>query len=92
MVKVPSSRLQQCFFPFTMLFVEGHSEGGFFRHLSNHLFRTLQFREYTGYEGHLFFENAKNLIQVSEMRRKIEKKFFFSEIIVSELIPLNCVY
>ena len=26
MIKVPSSRLQQCFCPFIMLFVEGHSE------------------------------------------------------------------
>ena len=26
------------------------------------------------------------------MQRKIEKKFFVSEIIVSELVALNCVY
>ena len=45
-----------------------------------------------GYEGHLFFENVQNLMQISKMKRKIEKKSFVFEIIVSELIALNCLY
>ena len=39
-----------------------HSAGRFFRHFSNHLFRRRQFRKYIGYEGHLIFENAQNLM------------------------------
>ena len=38
MVKLPSSRLEQCLGPFIMLPVEGSSEKGFFRDSSNHLF------------------------------------------------------
>ena len=44
-----------------------------------------------GYEGDLFFENGKNLMYISKMRIKIEKKTFASEIIVSELVVLNCL-
>ena len=92
MKKVSSSRLQQCLSPFTMLFVEGHSEGGFLRHLSNHLFRRRRIRKYIGYEGHLFFENVQNVMYILEMRRKIQEKLFLSEIIVCELVPLNSLY
>ena len=55
MVKVPSSRLQQCLGPFTMFLVERSSESGFSRDLSNHVFRSPQFRKYVAYEGHTFF-------------------------------------
>ena len=44
------------------------------------------------YEGHLFFENVPNLMQISKMQEKIEKKFFVFEIIASELVALNCLY
>ena len=44
------------------------------------------------YEGHLFFENVQNLMQISKMQEKIEKKHFDFEIIASELVALNCVY
>ena len=44
------------------------------------------------YEGHLFFENVQNLMQISKMQEKIEKKLFFFEIIASESVALNCVY
>ena len=40
-IKVLSFRLQQCFGPFTMLLVEGSTEKGLFRHLCNHVFRSL---------------------------------------------------
>ena len=49
MVKVLSSTLQQCLGPFTMLLVEGTSETGFLRHLSNHLLRSPYFRKYIGF-------------------------------------------
>ena len=58
MVKVLSSRLQQCLGPFTMLLVERSSETGRFTHLSNHVFERPQFWKYIGYEGHLFFWNS----------------------------------
>ena len=73
-----------------MLFVEMHSEGGFFRHLSNHLFRRRQFRKYIGDDGHLVVENVQNFMYISKMRRKIDEKYFVFEIIVSELVALNC--
>ena len=44
------------------------------------------------YEGHLFFENVQNLMQISKMQEKIEKKLFVFEMISSELVALNCVY
>ena len=39
-----------------------------------------------------FFENVHNIMQISKMQRKIKKKSFVSEIIVSELVVLNCPY
>ena len=59
-----------------MLFVEGYSEAGFLRDLSNHLFRRRLFRKYIGYEGHLFFENGQNLMWILEMQTEIERKSF----------------
>ena len=38
MIKVLSFKCYQCFGPFAMLLVEGFSEMGLFRHLSNHVF------------------------------------------------------
>ena len=38
------------------------------------------------YEGHLFVENVQNLMQISKMEKKIEKKLFVFEIISSELV------
>ena len=74
-----------------MLFVEGSSETRLFRHLSNHVFWSPEFRKYIGYEGHLFLKKFQNLMYISEMERKIEQGFFVSEITVSELIALNCL-
>ena len=42
--------------------------------------------------GSSFFELFKNLSQISKMQRKMEKKSFLSEIIVSELVASNCLY
>ena len=40
----------------------------------------------------MFFENAQNLMEITEMQKKSQKESFASEIIVSELVALNCVY
>ena len=62
MVKVLLCRLQQCLGPSTMLLVEGFSETGLFRDLSNHVFGRTQFQKDIDYESHLFFfENVQNL-------------------------------
>ena len=50
------------FGPFCHVFFEETSKTGFYRHLSNNLFRRWEFWKYVGYEGHLFFENVQNLI------------------------------
>ena len=49
---------------------------GRFRHFSNDLFGNLHFWKYIGYEGHLLFSgNVQNLMQISRMKREMEKKF-----------------
>ena len=37
------------------------SEKGIFRHLSKHVFRSVQFRKYISSEGQLFFQNIQKL-------------------------------
>ena len=60
MVKGTLCRFQQSLGPFAMFFVEETSKTGFYRHLSNHLFRRRYFGKYIGYEGHRFFKNVQN--------------------------------
>ena len=44
------------------------------------------------YERHLFLKNLQALFHISKIQKKIEKKFFISETIASELVSLNCPY
>ena len=53
---------------------------GLFGHVSSHLFRSAYFRKEISYEGHLFFENVLNLMQISKMKEEIDKKVFVFEI------------
>ena len=92
MVKVVSFRTQQCLGPFFVLLLEGSFDPGLFRHLPSHLFRSPEFGKYIGYEGHLLFGNAQNLMWISKRQRKIKKKSFVSENKVSELVAINCLY
>ena len=71
MLKVLSFIFQQCFEPFTMLFVEGSSERGLLGHLFNPVFRSPEVKKYISYEGHLFFENVQNLISIYKIQKKI---------------------
>ena len=48
-------RFQQCFGRVTMLLVEGSSEKGVFRHLSNIVFRRPLVKNYISCEGESFF-------------------------------------
>ena len=77
LVKALSLRLNQSFGLFTMSFVERSSQSGVFRHLSKDVFRGRYFRKYISYEGHLFFENVRNLMQIRKTEKKIEKNSFF---------------
>ena len=40
----------------------------------------------------IFFQNARNFIDILKMQKKIEKKYFFLEMIASELAAINCLY
>ena len=72
-----------------MLIIKGSSEMGLFRHLSNHVFRSLVVQKYVSYEGHLLFENVENCILIVKMENKIQKIFLVSEIKASENIAIN---
>ena len=39
-----------------------------------------------------FFENVKNLNLIPKMKKKNEGNVFLSEIILSQLVQLNCLY
>ena len=80
------------FGPFCHVFFEETSKTAIYRHLSTHLFWRRLFGKYIGYEGHLFFENVQNSMEISKMQRKIRKKSFRSDIIVFELVALNFLY
>ena len=88
-MKVRSWCFQQCFGLFNILTVKGCSEMGLFRHLSNHVFRSCNFLKYISYDGHLFFQNVQSLIYISEMKQKMQKKFFVLNIIAFELVAKN---
>ena len=75
-----------------MLLVEGFSETWLFKLLTNRVFPSAEVQKDNSYEGHLFFENVQNWIEISKMLKKIQKIFFVSEIIASESIAINCVY
>ena len=75
-----------------MLSVKGSFEMGLFGHISSHVFRNAEFWKEISYQGHLFFENVSNLMHISKMQEKIDKKVFVFEIIASELVALNCLY
>ena len=75
-----------------MLLVQGSSQTGLFRHLSNRAFRNPLVRKYVTYEGHLVLKNAQNLIQISKVQKNVEKKLFVYEISSSELVALNCLF
>ena len=42
--------------------------------------------------GHVFFQNVQDLIYISKMQQKIEKKFYVFEIIASQFVSLNFLY
>ena len=68
-----------CLSAFTIVLVEGYCKMALFRYLSKRLFGTPKFRKYISYEGQLLFENFQNLMQISKLKKKIQKNFFYLE-------------
>ena len=60
MVKVLLFSFEQYLTPFTALIVQGSSERGLFRHLSNHVFRIPSGQKYITLKVIFFFENFEN--------------------------------
>ena len=72
--------------------VERSSQTRVFRHLSKHVFRGRLFRKYISYDGHLFFENVRNLMQIRKTEKKIEENCFVFEINASQVFAFTGRY
>ena len=59
------------------LLVEGWYEMGSFKTFIWPRFRSPYFRKYKIYPGQLFFRNIWNLLRISKIQQKIEKRFLF---------------
>ena len=92
MLKVLPSGLEQCLDPITMLLVEGFLKQEL---LDNYLIKfcgVCNFGNKSAMRVTYLTQNFSKLMKISKMQRKMKKKFFVSQIIVSELVALNCVY
>ena len=96
MVNELALRVNQCFRPFTMLRVDGLSQMGLFRYLSNHDFRGTLFRKFISYESHLFSKMFKIWFRFENCTQKFRKSFWFSDkciwIVCIELSLLRTEY
>ena len=80
---VLSFSFEQCFGPFIMLLVEGSSETGLFRHLSNHVFPSSSVPKYISYEDQLFFWKVSKLnLDFENAKKNSEKVFCFVDNII----------
>ena len=75
MVKVLSFRFQQCFGPFTMWLLEGSSERGLFRHLSNHVFENPSVKKYI--RSSFLWKCSKIDSKFRKCLKKLQKSFSF---------------
>ena len=91
MEKVLSLRFQQCFGPFTMLFVGGSSESGLFRHLSNRFFGVRRFKNTSAVRVIFFLKLFKIESKFWRGKKKIWNFFLVSEINSSENVLVNCL-
>ena len=82
-IKVMWCRFQQCLGTFTMLLVEGSSGTGFFRHLSNHVFRVRSFGNTKAMKVISFSKRSKFQMDSKNAAKSSEKVFFFWE---------NCIW
>ena len=77
MIKVLWCRFQQCLGTFTMLLVEGSSEIGLFRHLSNHVFRVRNFGNTNAVRVIFFSKNSKFNLDFKKGAKNWENFFCF---------------
>ena len=91
-IKMLPCRFQQCLGKFSMLLVEGFSETGLFRHLSDYVFGVRKFVNTKSMSVILFFKIFIINCGFQKCSKKIEQKVFVSAIIASELVSLNCLY
>ena len=75
MIKVLWCGIQQCLGTHTMLLVEGFSEMGIFRHLSDYVFRVLNFEIPKSMRVIFFFKNFKICSTFQKSRKNFGKGF-----------------
>ena len=83
MIKVMWCRFQQCLGTFTMLLFEGSSKMGFFRHLSNHVFRVRSFGNIKAMRGISVSKRSKFKLDFKNGAKSWENVFSFSD---------NCIW
>ena len=80
MIKVLWSIFQQCLGTFTIFLVEGSSETGLFRHLSNHVFRVRNFGNTKAVRVMFFFSKYfKFNLDLNKAGKNSDKVFCFSD-------------
>ena len=80
---------QWCSAPFNILTLIGCTKTGLFRHLGNHVFRSLKLGKYLNHEPHPFFQNVQHLLETSEMQKEIAETFSISGILAFKVVALN---
>ena len=92
MIKVPLCRFQQSLGPFAMFFLKRPLK----RHFTDIYLLTFfgdgNLGNKSGMRVIFFFQNVQNLMWISEIVRKIHKKSFVFQIIISVLVALICFY
>ena len=92
MVKVLSSRLQQCLGRLRCCLLKGSLKRDFLVIFLITFFGVRNFENTWAMRVTFLFENAQHLMYISEMPRRIEEKWFVSAIIVSELVGFKFPY
>ena len=92
MVKALLSRFQMSFRPFHCFLSKGPIKLDFTDIYLITFFGDANYGKTSAVRVIFFFGNVQNLMGISEIQRKIEKKYFVFEVIVSELVALICLY
>ena len=78
MIKMVWCRFQQCFGTSVMLLVEGSSETGLFRHLTNQVFGVRNFRNTKAMRNIFFSKRLKSNLNFKKEAKNWKKVFCFS--------------
>ena len=92
MVTVLSLIFQQCFALFNMFPSNGPLKRDFSDIYIIRFFRVRNCGNISAMTVIFVVENVHNLMYISKMHRKIEKKAFLFEIILPELVAFNCLF